>query len=82
MQDFINIIQGVGFPIACCIAMFIMLQNEQKAHKEEAQQIRDALTEQKAAFTEAIHNQESRTTEAINNNTQVMQRLVDMLEEK
>ncbi len=40
MQDFINIIQGVGFPIACCIAMFIMLQNEQKAHKEESQQIR------------------------------------------
>ena len=82
MQDFINIIQGVGFPIACCIAMFIMLQNEQKAHKEESQQIRDAVTDLKIEFTEAIHNQEARTTEAINNNTQVMQRLVDMLEEK
>ena len=28
MQDFINIVQGVGFPIACCIALFIMLQNQ------------------------------------------------------
>ena len=82
MQDLISIIQSVGCPIAVAIAMFIMLQNEQKAHKEESQQIRDALTEQKIAFSEAIHNQEARTTEAINNNTQVMQRLVDMLEEK
>lgn len=82
MQDFISIIQGVGFPIACCIAMFIMLQNEQKAHKEESQQIRDALTEQKVAFSDAIHNQEAKTTEAINNNTIVMQKLLDKLEEK
>ena len=80
MQDFINIIQSVGFPIACCIAMFIMLQNEQKQHKEESEQIRAALIEQKEAFTEAIHGQEARTTEAVNNNTMVMQRLVDMLE--
>lgn len=82
MQDFITIIQSVGFPIAVAVAMFIMLQQEQKLHKEESQQIRDALTEQKIAFSDAIHNQETRTTEAINNNTQVMQRLVDMLEEK
>ena len=82
MQDFITIIQSVGFPIAVAIAMFIMLQQEQKQHTEESKQIRDALTEQKAAFTEAIHNQESRTTEAINNNTLVMQRLLDKLEEK
>lgn len=82
MQDFITIIQSVGFPIAVAIAMFIMLQSEQKQHKEESQQIRDALTEQKVAFSDAIHSQEARTTEAINNNTLVMQRLLDKLEEK
>ena len=80
MQDFITIIQSVGFPIAVAIAMFIMLQQEQKQHKEESQQIRDALTEQKIAFSDAIHSQEERTTEAINNNTLVMQRLLDKLE--
>ena len=32
MQDFITIIQSVGFPIAVAIAMFIMLQQEQKQH--------------------------------------------------
>ena len=81
METFITIVQSVGFPIAVAVAMFVMLQQEQKQHKEESQQIRDALTEQKLVFAEAIHNQEARTTEAINNNTLVMQRLVDMLEE-
>lgn len=82
MQDFITIIQSVGFPIAVAIAMFIMLQSEQKQHKEESQQIREALTEQKVSFSEAIHAQEAKTTEAINNNTLVMQKLLDKLEDK
>ena len=82
VQDFVSIVQSVGFPVAVAIAMFIMLQQEQKQHKEESQQIRDALTEQKIAFSDAIHTQEARTTEAINNNTLVMQRLLDKLEEK
>ena len=37
MQDIITVIQTVGFPIACAIAMFMMLNNEQKSHKEETQ---------------------------------------------
>ncbi len=82
MQDFITIIQSVGFPIAVAIAMFIMLQSEQKNHKEESQETRTAINDLKVSFAEAIHNQEARTTEAINNNTLVMQRLLDKLEEK
>ena len=29
MNDIITIIQTVGFPIACAVAMFLMLQSEQ-----------------------------------------------------
>jgi len=79
MQDLVTVIQSVGFPIAVAIAMFIMLQNEQKSHKAEAQETRAAITDLKVSFSEALHSQEARTTEAINNNTLVMQRLVDML---
>lgn len=39
MEQIITLIQTVGFPIACAVAMFIMLNNEQKQHKEESQQI-------------------------------------------
>ena len=34
-MDLVSIIKDFGFPIACVIALFVMLQNEQKAHKEE-----------------------------------------------
>ena len=81
MSDFISIIQSVGFPIAVAVAMFIMLQGEQKEHKAESQQIRDAVTDLKIEFTETIHKLESNTTEAINNNTLVIQKLLDKLED-
>lgn len=82
METFIQIVQQLGFPIAAVIALFIMLQNEQKEHKAETEQIRDGMNTLKMEFTSTIHSLESHTTEAINNNTLVMQRLLDKLEEK
>lgn len=81
METVISLIQSVGFPIAVAVAMFVMLQGEQKEHKAESQQIRDAVTDLKIEFTETIHKMESQTTEAINNNTLVIQKLLDKLEE-
>lgn len=82
MQDLITIIQTVGFPIACAVAMFLMLQSEQKAHKEESQKLTETITDMKISFNNSIHDQESKVTEAINNNTLVIQKLLDKLEEK
>lgn len=82
MQDFITIIQTVGFPIACAVAMFIMLQSEQKAHREESAKLSETITDLKLSFSEAIRDQESNITEAINNNTLVIQKLIDKLEDK
>lgn len=82
MQDIITIIQTVGFPIACAVCMFIMLQSEQKAHREESEKFNVTISDLKISFSESIHNQETNVTEAINNNTLVMQRLLDKLEEK
>ena len=82
METIVQIVQQLGFPIAAVIALFIMLQNEQKEHKSETQQIRDSLTDLKMEFTGTIHSLEGHMTEAINNNTLVMQRLLDKLEEK
>lgn len=79
MQDFITIIQTVGFPIACAVAMFIMLQSEQKAHREESRKLSETITDLKISFSEAIREQENNVTAAINNNTLVMQQLLDKL---
>lgn len=82
MQDFITIIQTVGFPIACAVAMFIMLQSEQKAHREESGKLTETITDLKISFSDAIHDQENNITEAINNNTLVIQKLLDKLEKE
>lgn len=80
MQDFITIIQTVGFPIACAVAMFIMLQSEQKAHRDESSKLTETITDLKLSFSEAIREQENNITTAINNNTLVIQQLLDKLE--
>lgn len=80
MQDFLTIVQSLGFPIACVIALFVMLQNEQKAHREESAALTQTITDLKIAFSDSIHEQESTVTEAINNNTLVIQKLLDKLE--
>lgn len=82
MEDIIQIIQTVGFPIACAVSMFLMLQSEQKAHKEESAKLTETITDMKITFNNAIHEQESKITEAINNNTLVIQKLLDKLEDK
>lgn len=77
MQDVVTIIQTVGFPIACAIAMFLMLQSEQKAHREESNKLTETITDLKVSFSDSIHDQENKMVEAINNNTLVIQKLID-----
>lgn len=82
MQDFVTLVQTVGFPIACAVAMFILLHNEQASHKEETNKLNETLSELKLSFQATISDQEKSITEAINNNTLVIQKLLDKLEEK
>lgn len=82
MQDILTVIQTVGFPIAVAIAMFLMLQNEQKAHREETEKLTETITDLKIAFNDSIRDQEKTISAAINNNTLVIQKLLDKLEEK
>lgn len=36
-------ISNVGFPIAACIALYVLVQNMQKAHKEEIESLRSTI---------------------------------------
>ena len=82
MQDVISIIQTVGFPIACAVAMFMMLKKETEAHKEESEKLTNTISEMKLAFNDAIHEQENSISQAINNNTLVIQKLIDKLDKE
>lgn len=78
--NFVNIIQTVGFPIACCIALFIFLIKSNKSHKEEVSKLTEAFYEMRNTFSSSMAQQNKELTQAIQNNTLVMQRLVDKLD--
>ena len=44
-----QIISNVGFPIACCIAMFWVNNNNEKRHIEELDALKDAIYDLKTA---------------------------------
>lgn len=81
MESLIQLIQGVGFPIACAVAMFVMLNKEQKEHREETSQISSTITALKESFTESMNDQKQDMVNALNNNTLVLQKLLDRMEE-
>lgn len=82
MEEIITLIQTVGFPIACAVAMFLMLNGEQKNHKEETNQLTATITDLKISFSDAITQQKADMVEAINNNTLVIQKLLDRMDDK
>ena len=82
MEQVITLIQTVGFPIACAVAMFLMLNNEQKAHKEETQKLTETITDLKISFSEAINDQKQDMVTALNNNTLVLQKLIDKMDDE
>ena len=81
MEQVITLIQTVGFPIACAVAMFMMLNSEQKSHKEETQQLTATITDLKISLSDAINQQKSDMVTALNNNTVVLQKLIDKLDD-
>ena len=82
MEQIITLIQTVWFPIACAVAMFLMLNGEQKNHKEESKQLSETITDLKISFSDAINDQRSEMVNAINNNTLVIQKLIDKMEKQ
>ena len=82
MDQIVTIIQTIGFPIACAIAMFIMLNNEQKAHKEETEKFDATINDLKISFQDSINQQKSDMVTALNNNTLALQKLIDKLDGK
>ena len=68
MENVIQIIQSLGFPIACVVAMFWMWQTEVKTHDSEMEKMRTTLEEQTHQMTEAL-----------NRNTVVLEKIMTML---
>ena len=71
MDGIIQIIQSLGFPIACVVAMFLAWQNEVKTHDNEMEKMRSTLEAQSKA-----------TVDALNNNTLILTKILTKLGEE
>lgn len=52
MNDIMTAISTVGFPIVCTLMMGYLLIEEQKNHKEEMNQLKDAINSNTIVMTE------------------------------
>lgn len=69
MNDFVQIISTIGFPIACCCAMGYFFKY-----------ITDKDREERQALTEQHNNEMHEITTALNNNTLAIQKLCERLD--
>lgn len=65
-----QVIQSLGFPIACVVAMFVMWQREVEAHKAEVD-----------AMNQRIDEMAKATVTALNNNTTILQKILTKIGE-
>lgn len=68
VQDLIQAITTVGFPIVCCGAMMWYVKYVTDANREEVSKLNDQHKEEM-----------SEVTQAINNNTIALQKLCDLM---
>lgn len=63
MEDVINAISTVGFPIAMSLLLFWYLQKESENHKEETASLKDAINKLEIAITTLVNKLEDRTND-------------------
>lgn len=54
MTSILEIISSVGFPIACCIAMFVQQNKMSENHKNEMCEMKSAIDNNTIALTKLI----------------------------
>ena len=58
MENIVNIISSVGFPIAMCLLLFWYMQKETENHKAETSSLKDAINKLELAITTLINKLE------------------------
>lgn len=58
MNDIVNIISSVGFPIAMSLLLFWYLQKESEQHRAETNGLKEAITKLEIAITTLINKLE------------------------
>lgn len=57
MNEIIQLISNVGFPIACTIALFYLMNKEREAHAEETSKITQAINNNTIALNKLLEKE-------------------------
>lgn len=57
-QEFVQCINQVGFPIAACVAMYIMNEKQDQRHREETDKLSEALQNNTLVMQRLVDNLE------------------------
>lgn len=68
INSFVQFVQNVGFPIACCAALFWQMNKLNEQHKQEIQTIMEQHKDEVSSMRDALDR-----------NTQAMERLSDRI---
>lgn len=60
IQVITSLIGSLGFPIVCCVALFIQLQKSGERHKEEIAKLSEAINNNTSVMTELINKLENK----------------------
>lgn len=70
VNTFIQLVNGIGFPIAACIAMAVFIIWDKKNHREDKKEIYDKYEQSFDALRVSIEN-----------NTKIVQTLIDNIKD-
>lgn len=52
IEAIVSLVSGVGFPVACCIALFWFMEKQGERHKQETDSLRDTIASNTKVLTE------------------------------
>lgn len=75
MENYVQLISTLGFPIVACISMALYVKEQTKNNREDVKELNAKHTEEMSAFKDEIK-------EALNNNTIALTKLCEKLDGK
>lgn len=52
IDTIVTIISNVGFPVACCVALFWYMQKQDERHQQETDKLRETISNNTKVLTE------------------------------
>ena len=63
MDEIVQIISNVGFPIFACVMMFVSLDRERESHKTESENMVNAINNNTVVLTKLLERMEKNESE-------------------